>query len=233
MVVVLLPGMDGTGTLFRWFVERLPAGIESQVARYPPDVQLSYEELASRVLSELPTAKPYIIVAESYSGPVAVLLSGQAGPNLQAIVLVASFARSSWSTAGRWLVRFVKPGLFRLRPPRAILRFLMLNSASSSEVLPHLEQAIASVRPEVLAGRFRNSLQVDVAKTLAMCPVRVVYLLADQDRLLGQRGLRSVLAARPDTEVLSVAGPHLLLQCNPDGAVSALSQRHLLEPNLP
>jgi pimeloyl-[acyl-carrier protein] methyl ester esterase len=229
----LLPGMDGTGKLFRWFVERLPAGIESQVVRYPPDVQLSYEELASRVLKELPPENPYIIVAESYSGPVAVLLTERAGPNLQAIVLVASFVQSSWRSAARRLARFVKPGLFRLRPPGAILRFLMLNSGSSSEVLPHLEQAIASVRPEVLAGRFRNSLQVDVAKTLAECPVRVVYLLADKDRLLGQKGLRTVLAAKPDTEVLSVAGPHLLLQCNPDGAVASLNQIHLLEPNLP
>jgi pimeloyl-[acyl-carrier protein] methyl ester esterase len=231
MVVVLLPGMDGTGRLFRWFVKHLPADAEAKVVCYPPDVHLSYEDLANRVFRELPPEKPYIIVAESYSGPVAVLLTTRAGPNLQAIVLVASFVRSSSSRVGGWIAQLVKPSLFRLRPPRWLLRFLMLNSMASGEVLAELEEAIASVRPEVLAGRFQNSLRVDVAQKLAQCPVRVAYLSAHKDRLLGQRGLRGVLAARPNTEAINVAGPHLLLQCNPSGSLTAFSRLRLFEPN--
>jgi len=82
----------------------------------------------------------------------------------------------------------------------------------------------------VLAGRFQNSLRLDVSETLARCPVRVVYLSAGQDRLLGSRGLRGVLAAKPATEVINVDGPHLLLQCNPAGAVAALRELRLFEP---
>jgi pimeloyl-[acyl-carrier protein] methyl ester esterase len=210
MVLVLLPGMDGTEKLFRWFVEQLSSDVEAKIVSYPPDLRLPYEELANGIFNEIPLEKQYIIVAESYSGPMAVLLGGRAGRNLQAVVLVASFVRSSWSPAGVWLARFVMPGLFLLRPPRWLLRFLMLDSDSSDEVLRCLEGAIASVRPEVLAGRFQHSLKVDVSGTLARCAVRTVYVLPGKDRLLGQRGLRGVLAARPDTEVMSVAGPHLL-----------------------
>lgn len=227
MVVVLLPGMDGTGRLFRWFIAKLPAGIEPQVVSYPPNVALSYDELSHRVSRELPAESPYIIVAESFSGPVAVLLSASAGPNLQAIVLVASFVKSA--RKARLMARLVGP--LRMRPGWA-LRLLMLNSASCVEVLPCLEQAIASVRPEVLRGRFQNVLEVDVSEALAKCPVRVVYLSADQDRLLGQRGLQGVLQARPSTEVFSIAGPHLLLQCHPEAAVAALQQAGLLNLHL-
>jgi pimeloyl-[acyl-carrier protein] methyl ester esterase len=232
MKAVLLPGMDGTGALFRWFVEKLPAGVDAQIVSYPPDVPLSYSELSSRVLRELPAEEPYIIVAESYSGAVAVLLSSRAGPNLQAIVLVASFVRPSGSGVTRALARFSKPGLFGLRPPGWILKILMLGSACTAEVLPCLRQAISSVRPDVLAARFQNALEVDVSETLAKCPVRVVYLSPDQDRLLRQTGLRGVLHARPSTEVFSIPGPHLLLQCNPEGAVRALQQAGLLHRHL-
>jgi pimeloyl-ACP methyl ester carboxylesterase len=228
MRVVLLPGMDGTGELFRWFIEKLPTSLAAQVVSYPPDLPLSYDQLANRVLSELPPERPYIIVAESYSGPVAVLLAGRAGPNLQAIVLVATFVRPSWRRGARALARSLPPSFFRLRPPRWMLRAFMLNFTPCPDVLPCLERAIASISPEVLSRRFQDALDVDVSEMLARCPVRTAYLQAEQDRLLGRRGLQSVLAARPSTEVLRIPGPHLLLQCNPEGAARALDQAGLL-----
>ncbi len=233
MIVVLLPGMDGTGKLFRWFLEKLPPGVEAKVISYPSDVLLTYAQLAARVAANLPVAEPYIIVAESFSGPVAVLLSDMAGPNLQAIVLVASFlAPVRRPLAARMLGHLLAPALSRVRPPRWLLRSLMLDARSAPAVLPVLRQAIASVSPAVLAGRFRNAGETGVSAILATRPVRLIYICAANDRLLGKRGLGQVIEAAPQTEIISIPGPHLLLQCRPDAVIKALEQIGILPVHL-
>ncbi len=45
MNLVLLPGLDGTGELFRPFIEILPKDINALVISYPGNIKLSYEEL--------------------------------------------------------------------------------------------------------------------------------------------------------------------------------------------
>lgn len=74
-MIVLLPGMDGTGILLRPFVDLLPNGIDVKVISYPEDTYLTYEQLAERVLGVVPRSEPYVIIAESYSGPVACLIA--------------------------------------------------------------------------------------------------------------------------------------------------------------
>jgi hypothetical protein len=58
VLIVLLPGMDGTGILLRPFVELLPNGIDVKVVSYPEDTYLTYEQLAERVLGLVPSSEP-------------------------------------------------------------------------------------------------------------------------------------------------------------------------------
>lgn len=44
-MLVLLPGMDGTGQLFSPLVSALGPDVETIIVRYPCDIPLSYEEL--------------------------------------------------------------------------------------------------------------------------------------------------------------------------------------------
>jgi hypothetical protein len=60
--LVLLPGLDGTGLLFRAFVEALSPHVETQVVTYPVDQRLGYAELDALVRAALPTDRPYIVL---------------------------------------------------------------------------------------------------------------------------------------------------------------------------
>jgi hypothetical protein len=53
-LLVLLPGLDGTGKLFTAFVRALGAGVESLIVGYSPDESLGYEELELKVRAALP-----------------------------------------------------------------------------------------------------------------------------------------------------------------------------------
>jgi hypothetical protein len=69
---ILLPGFDGTGTLFAPFLRALPPGIEPVVVTYPADRNPSADELVGFVLKRLPESEPFVLIAESFSGPIAL-----------------------------------------------------------------------------------------------------------------------------------------------------------------
>ena len=71
MKIVLLPGLDGTGELFKPFIDSLPPGIEPILVSYPPKEKLGYGELSDYVMSRLPKDEEYLLVGESFSGPIA------------------------------------------------------------------------------------------------------------------------------------------------------------------
>lgn len=233
VVIVLLPGMDGTGALFKAFVRLLPDGINVKVVPYPEDKHLTYEQLAGRVIGVIPSGERYVIVAESYSGPVASLLGTNPVGNLGAIVFVASFVSLPFGRIGRWIAKFVPTALFRFRAPAWILKWFLMDSATPPEIVSEVQDAIARVRPEVLAQRLREALNADFSAKLQHCTVRIVCLFSGSDRLLGTRGLRGLHDARPDIESVKVAGPHFLLQCAPDRSLAVLQRLGLFDDPAP
>ena len=105
-----------------------------------------------------------------------------------------------------------------------------MNSATTRELVSEVQNAIARVRPEVLARRLRDALNADFAEALRDCTVRMVCLWSESDRLLGNRGLGGFLASKPNIEIVKVAGTHFLLQCAPDDGLSALQKLGLFGP---
>src|SRR5688572_19308619 len=90
--LVLLPGMDGTGELFAPLLEVLGSDIETLVIRYP-DRPLDYLEHESFVRAYLPHNRSYVVLGESFSGPIAISLAAAPPPGMLGYVLCVSFVR--------------------------------------------------------------------------------------------------------------------------------------------
>src|SRR5262249_36681451 len=97
MRLLLLPGLDGTGALFAPFLPELDHAFKPHVIAYPTEEVMPQE-------SELPR-EPFAIVAESFSGPIALSIVVRPPPNLLAVVLVATFVESPMRWMPSWLVR--------------------------------------------------------------------------------------------------------------------------------
>ena len=93
-MIVLLPGMDGSGLLRADFIAALGPDIDAMVVTYPPDRLLGYSKLTALARAELPNDRPFVLLGESFSGPIAVALAASRPPGLRALVLVCSFVRS-------------------------------------------------------------------------------------------------------------------------------------------
>jgi pimeloyl-ACP methyl ester carboxylesterase len=216
--VLLLPGMDGTGRLFGRFVaatEAAGARNHYEAVAYPNDRELDYAQLEAMVRERI-TEEPTAIVAESFSGPMAIAIAANPPPGLRALVLVASFARAP---APRWLAPLIGPGRFRRTPSRLEVRAALTGWASPRALVDEVREAIAAVAPAVLAARARALLEVDVGRELERIELPMLVLRARSDRLVAARALPRLPA---HARTLELAGPHLLLQSAPGPCVDAI-----------
>jgi hypothetical protein len=221
--------MDGTGSLFEPFRAQLPQHVQPVTVSYPPDVRLSYDQLADLVRGDLPVGQPYIIIAESYSGPVALRLAERPVGDLRAVVLVASFVSRPLGHWGSWTARLPWTAVFRVRSPRRVLRWLLMDAATPPGMVAAVQAAIGKVRPEVLATRMTDALRADCTKAALACPARIVCLVSGRDRLLGKHAARALRRVSQRIEVVTVRAPHLQLQCAPLAAVAAMNALGLLD----
>ena len=222
--VILLPGLDGTGRLFERFVKALPLHLQASVIAYPADEPKTYSDLAARVWKALPHDRPFAIVAESFSGPIAIQVAAMKPRGLVALVLVGTFVQQPVRFVPAWM-RFLVPGyLFRLSPPAWLLRRLVVGADAPAELLFDARAAWHLVKPAVLAFRLREVLSVNVVDRFLQVEVPMLYARGTQDRLLAPTTVQELQRLRPDLEVVSIEAPHFILQRCPAEAAAVISR---------
>jgi sigma-B regulation protein RsbQ len=221
-VLVLLPGMDGTGDLFVPLLEALGGQFETIVVRYPLYEPLDYAELLPIARASLPAHRPFVLVAESFSGPIGIALAAEAASGLRGLVLCGSFARTprpSLSALARWLhllplnAAMMRIGLAAMlgRPVAASLRALV-------------ERTVARVPPHVLRARLRAVVRSDATRALATVDAPILYIQATCDHAVPPSAASFIRQIKPETDVVRIDGPHFLLQVRPEAAAGEIAR---------
>ena len=218
----MLPGLDGTGQLFAPLFPHLPPQLEPLVVSYAAHEALSYRELLPLVLRSLPKSGQFIVLAESFSGPLGVLAAAQQPRGLLALILVASFVRSPVPRALALAAPLVRAWLLSAAPSTLQYRVLLGRSASA-QLQAQLREAVAAVPAGVLAARVRSVLTVNVVAELAAVKVPILYLAASNDVLVRPRSLRLIQRIAPQVQAATIASPHLILQTASSDAATAIS----------
>ncbi|MBK8286384.1 MAG: alpha/beta hydrolase [Ahniella sp.] len=224
--VVILPGLDGTGKLLRDFCFHLATlGIPARVVTYPAEHDLGYAELEALVRAQLPDSAGFVLVGESFSGPVAIRIAADPPPGLKGLVLSTTFARSPVFGLSRLsaLVRFAPT-----RPPMALLSWILLGRWATSDLQATLAEALRLVRPSVIRTRAVAALRVDVSEWVSAVRVPVLQFVALQDRLLAPSAPRALADSLANCNTITLPGPHLLLQTSGERCaqeVAAFAQR--------
>lgn len=220
--IVLLPGMDGTGELFANLTDALPDSFEVITARYPTDRYLPFSDLVELVRLSCPISEPFVLLAESFSAPVAIQFAAMNPPHLKGLVLCAGFAVSPLQGWKRSLVSLFAPILFCIGLPEFAARFWLIGPSAPHSLLVAVRSALASVKPKVLVARIRAVLECEARSELVRVAVPMLYLQAKQDHLVKPFCLESIRQIKPQIEVAAIDGPHLLLQKEPQRAVEAI-----------
>lgn len=214
LTIVLLPGMDGSGDLFQPLIAALAGEFNVQVVRYPVDGALDYEMLEKHARLSLPCDGHFVILGESFSGPVAVSLAASKPPGLVGLILCCTFVRNPHPafTTLRSYVRLMPVKL----APLAMLNWFLLGRYSTQYLRSALASSLATISGVTLQARLKAVLSVDVTAKFKTIKVPILYLQAGHDRVVPSNATKYLLQAQPTTQLVTIAGPHFLLQAVPN-----------------
>lgn len=219
--IVLLPGLDGTCILFEKFAAMLGQYFEVLPLAYPPDTVLDYSQLVDYVGARLPD-KPFILLAESFAGPLAMHLTAAGQYPVRGLILCVTFARYPlwWLSPAASVVDHLP--IYWLRDTQ-LSRHIMQKELGDA-LLADVDRAVAAVKPEVMLARMRFVLKMDASAALQQVRVPMLYLRATDDMVVRASAWQHIKQQRPDVKLLEFPTHHFLLQSMPQECVAAIAE---------
>jgi pimeloyl-[acyl-carrier protein] methyl ester esterase len=216
--LVLLPGLDGTGDFFAPLLEALGQSVRTHVVRYPVAGAWDYATCQQLVSAALPADGPYVLLGESFSGPVAISLAAQAPQGLAGVILCCTFANNP-----RPHLAFIRP-LLPFLPFHGtgaslwLSRFLVLGDWITPAIRELHQKILYSVPAKTIRGRLEAVADCDVRDALASLRLPIMCLVATHDRLIPRAAARLLRRQAPAATFIEIDAPHCLLQCEPQQA---------------
>ena len=176
----------------------------------PDSSTMNYIELAEYFSEEIQQLNSCHIIAESFSGPIGVLLAHRFPTIVNRLTLVASFATSPLPKLAnmlpwRWIAGMPLPTWVATR----------VMVGDRPDLVPTLRTAVQSSSATVLAHRLRLVQNTDVLKELSELKCHLTYMRPTNDRLIPGKCMKEIVSANPDAVIKTITGPHLILETQP------------------
>lgn len=222
MVLVLLPGLDGTEIFLQPLLAALPEKIRPLVVTYPETGIQRYAHLLEVVRKAVDGIPAFHLLGWSFSGPLALMLAAAEPQRVRSVILSASFVRPprpelssirfAVSGASMWLWRAARRLPLWLARPRGDA-FRLAKS-----------QTWRRIPARTLAVRMREVMQVDARAELSACRQPLLYLAASRDGMVPRRCAEEILRLRPATRLATIEGEHFAMYTNPRAAARAIAE---------
>jgi pimeloyl-ACP methyl ester carboxylesterase len=212
--LVLMPGLDGSGALFV-AVEQLMAGSwRYQRIRYPVELPADIDAYVAYVERQITGERRVVLLAESFSGPIAIRLAARLAERVEALVLCASFATQPHVLV-RWTSHAPQAFLSSLARQRWALRWFCVGRHAPDSLLDAVQTELAQLSGHTIKRRLRMLAAPDAANALAGLRIPVLLLQPRQDRLLDPWAPKRLEQLARGAHIERLDGPHFLLQADP------------------
>ncbi|KRA77280.1 hypothetical protein ASD78_04520 [Lysobacter sp. Root667] len=219
--------MDGTGALLSDFAAALAPQFRPEVVAYPRDAAWGYDPLTDYVRARLPRDQPFVLLGESFSGPIAIRIAASRPDGLRGLVLCASFARApsppGWRLPASWLGR-IGAVLPIGRLPTRLTAAAMLGAWASEEWLTRTREVLATLDPAAIRARMHAGSTAEETAALARVACPLLYLRGRRDRLVSRHSWEHIRAILPLANYVELDGPHFLLQAKAVEAADAIKR---------
>lgn len=221
LTLVLLPGMDGTGALFENLLAELPPNLNAVVVRYPTSTVLSYDELTVLAALQVPKNTPYVLLGESFSGPVAIALAARASEQLKGVILSCTFAINPRPVLSNW--SFLVPTMAINHQLLRVISKLLMSNFHNEKVYEQLTVVLPKVSPATMRARLDAVIGVNCVAELARINVPILYLKGKQDHLVPSSASKNIVKHAKNVSLVELDAPHLLLQIAAKKAADEIS----------
>lgn len=221
MRLILLPAFDGTGLMFRPFIRELKNRFQAWAISYPQSGPQDYHSLAEYVRRQIPN-EPYILLGESFAGPLVYEIAVADPMNCRAAVFVATYLTNPSPGFLKILSRLPATVVARFVSNAFIVRLLSLSRRAPAGVAKAIAGNFASVEPGAIKQRLKT---IGSLPNNPQSPVNVpaYYVQASKDRLVPAHKLADFQGLCTRLEVERIEGGHFILQENPAACAVAIS----------
>ena len=216
--LVMLPGLDGSAMLFEQVLALDWGGMQALALALPSHGPQDYETLAAAISPTLPPGE-LVLLAESFSTPLAMLLAAKQMARIKALVLVSGFCASPQHGGLGWLP--LQP-ILSLTPPTFLLKQFLTGEDAPAELLASLAKIANRVPAATLAERVRVVLALREVDCPGLAGLRVLLLQARHDRVIPWDAQSQLERHFPEATCHWIDGPHLLMQTRSEECREAL-----------
>lgn len=216
--LVLLPGLNGSGTLFAPLLEHLSPALEVQTLSLPTQGKQDYQTLADCLKHQLGD-RPFVLLGESFSGPLAYRLARKNPPGLQGVIFAASFLSQPHPLLA--LAKYL-PLPKALLKHNSLVRLFCLDQSSNAALVELLQQEIEALPATLLRARLA-SLN-DLRAPAGCISLPALHLLPSRDRLVTRRAATNLQKHCSQLQRVTIDGPHFLLQSQPQACARAVER---------
>ncbi len=208
-LLVLMPGMDGSGLLYQPLSAKLKRlGLEHQIEPLNPhqDKWAYIDYLEQKYSSQ---TQPLALVAESYAGHIATQIAIRGKLNIQKMVLMATFLQKP--TRLTQLEKLLPTSLIQKPPlPNLLLGKALFGKNSNQELLDLFFQAMDEVTSNQLTQRIRDMRQLTAPNEQLSTPA--LYIQASDDWLVPARNYQPFKKVFSNLGFSQLNGSHLIAQ---------------------
>ncbi|MFC5049854.1 alpha/beta fold hydrolase [Rubritalea spongiae] len=211
LTYTFFPGLHGTSALFTPLVEAL-GDVPIELINYPTDISQSYDSLLDWTSKNIDWTIPRSLVAESFSGPLALRIAELQSHSVRALTLAASFCASPTNPSLALLP--LRP-LMLLRPTKGALRHFLIGEEASEQEVEELRNTVRSIPAKILSQRIRAilSLEENQCPKLENLPIQI--LQAQNDTMIHWEAQNQLRMQYEHATTHWLDAPHLILQTHP------------------
>jgi pimeloyl-ACP methyl ester carboxylesterase len=212
--LVLLPGLDGTEIFFRPLMKRLPPTIHPLVLNYPDAGPHDYPALLGFVRGQLADISRYVVLASSFSGPLAVMLAAAEPRKVRGMILAATFVSSPNLPLARLRFAVRTPLVAMLRLARRLPIWMLRPQHDALRAAK--QETWSRVSARGLAARARAALGADVRETLSQCRQPLLWVTYDADDVVPLWGADEIRRYCIHARNVTLPGDHLAMFHDPE-----------------
>ncbi|MCP3851987.1 MAG: alpha/beta hydrolase [Gammaproteobacteria bacterium] len=221
MHVILLPGLDGTGILFEPLLAVLSEKLDVQVITYSNKKEENYTQLTEYVREKLPIGENFVLVAESFSGPIGYEIAANPPANLKSVIFVATFINVPNKLL--WFIgKLPLSRALQIYIPEFLIKQYMLGKEIERSIIELFRTSLNTVSSSVLAFRIREMLKLSGSSKTIKIPC--AYISSSNDKLVSRIHINEFMKAAPNIEVREINGPHFILQAKPNECAKIIEE---------